>query len=134
MYISDSSPKNEGYLEILCHSLYAVSYMCTCILACFVRLACWIKKLVELSTLSVLECDNILIRNYNILIKHTNFYSKGINKEQKVILCRATSSLLGDHVTSSWLIMYITVVPCSFLTGATRTEHRNAVPTRNKNK
>ena len=65
---------------------------------------------------------------------HTNFYNKGINKEQQAILCRATSSLLGDHVTSSWLIMYITVVPCSFLTGATRTEHRNAVPTRNKNK
>ena len=52
------------------HSLYAVFYMCTCILACFGQLADhWLKRLVVLSTLSVLECDDILIRNYNMASK-----------------------------------------------------------------
>ena len=39
-----------------CHSLYAVSYMCACILACFMWLARWLKRLVEFSTLSMWLC------------------------------------------------------------------------------
>ena len=50
----------------VCHSLYVVCYMCACVLACFVRLARWLERLVKFSTLSALECDNIMIRNYNM--------------------------------------------------------------------
>ena len=45
-----------------------------------------------------------------------------------------TSTKSGELVTSSKLTIYIIIEPTSFLIGATKTEHRNAVPIEIENK